>query len=141
MLVSRSDVIFLSAIHRDSCVTGANAIASSVDGSAVESLFERTNRSCAGPTGSPVSAGFHRVAGAMVASSGTFRGPTRRSRYGAIDERQLAAAICRSASVIVTCASFSASANVAADTAGPAPFAVPNVGGAPAGGADAGASF
>jgi hypothetical protein len=41
----------------------------------------------------------------------------------------------RSASLISTCASFSASANVAADTDGPAAGAVPKVGGAPAGAA------
>ncbi len=45
--------------------------------------------------------------------------------------RQLAAAISRSAGLIVTCASFSASANVAGETGGPDTGAVPNVGGAP----------
>ena len=45
--------------------------------------------------------------------------------------RQLPTAIVRSASVIVTCASFSASANVVADTSGPTAGAVLNAGGAP----------
>src|SRR6202030_2187807 len=75
--------------------------------------------------------GFQRVAGATCGSSAIFRGPTRRSRSGAIDWRQLAAAISRSAAVIVTCASVSASANVDACTAGPAIGEAPNVGGAP----------
>ena len=54
-----------------------------------------------------------------------------RSRSGAIDRRQLAAAISRSPAVIVTCASFSASANVEAATGGPDAGDVPKVGGAP----------
>src|SRR4051812_28249020 len=45
---------------------------------------------------------------------------------------QLAAAISRSAALMVTRASFSASSNVAVDTAGPETGPVPNVGGAPA---------
>ena len=45
---------------------------------------------------------------------------------------QVEAAMSRSAGVIVTCASFSASANVADDTGGPDTGPVPNVGGAPA---------
>jgi hypothetical protein len=55
----------------------------------------------------------------------------RRSSSGASDRRQDSAAICRSASVIVTCASFSASTNVAGVTGGPDNGPVPNVGGAP----------
>ena len=92
----------------------------------------RTNRSRAGPAVTPGSSGFQRVAGASVGSSATLRGPVRRSSSGAIDVRQLAAAILRCASVIVTCTSFSASANVAGVTSGPTAGAVPNVGGAPA---------
>jgi len=63
----------------------------------------------------------------------------RRSRSGAIDRRQLSAAISRSPALISTCASFSASANVDGATAGPETGAVANVGGAPGvvGGADA----
>ena len=71
-------------------------------------------------------------------SIATLRGPVRRSRSGAIDARQLAAAIWRSAGVIVTCASFSASANVVGVTGGPDTGPVPNVGGAPAVVEDAG---
>jgi hypothetical protein len=71
------------------------------------------------------------VPGATLASIGTFLGPARRSSRNAIDVRQLDAAIERFASVSVTWASFSASANVPADTAGPTAGAVPNVGGAP----------
>jgi hypothetical protein len=48
-----------------------------------------------------------------------------------MDWRQLAAAISRSATVIVTCASFSASANVDGETGGPDIGPVPKVGGAP----------
>src|SRR4249919_157246 len=80
----------------------------------------------------PGSIGFQSAAGASVAAMATFRGPVRLSRYGAIDLRQAPAACCRSAGVMVTCMSFSASANVAGVTAGPEPAPVPNVGGAPA---------
>jgi hypothetical protein len=59
------------------------------------------------------------------------RGPVRRSSNGAIDRCQLAAAISRWAALIVTCASFSASAKVAGATAGPETGPVPKVGGAP----------
>ena len=55
----------------------------------------------------------------------------RRSSSGASERCQLDAAISRSAGRIVTCTSFSASANVAADTGGPVTGPVPNVGGAP----------
>jgi hypothetical protein len=58
------------------------------------------------------------------------RGPTLRSSIDAIDDRHDRAAISRSAGVIVTCTSFSASAKVAGETSGPAAGAVPNVGGA-----------
>jgi hypothetical protein len=74
---------------------------------------------------------FQTVAGASVGSSCTFRGPTRRSTNAAMDVRQLFAAICRSASVIGTCISFSASAKVAGDTSGPTGGAVLKAGGAP----------
>jgi hypothetical protein len=119
------------SIHRDSRVTGANAIASSDEGSGASSAFDRTKRSRAGEAGMPGSIGFQSVAGASAAAMATFRGPVRRSRYGAIDCRHEPAACCRSAGVIVTCMSFSASANVAGVTSGPEPAPVPNVGGAP----------
>ena len=61
----------------------------------------------------------------------TLRGPVRRSARPAIDVGQLPAAISRCAGVIATCASFSASANVAGEIAGPAAGALPKVGGAP----------
>jgi hypothetical protein len=50
---------------------------------------------------------------------------------GAIALRQLPTAVARSASVIVTWASFSASANVVAETSGPTAGAVLNATGAP----------
>jgi len=75
--------------------------------------------------------GFHKVAGAIASSIATFRGPVRRSRYPAIDVRQLSVACFRSAAVIVTCVSFSASAKVAAVMSGPAAGSVPNADGAP----------
>ena len=131
MFVRRSDERAFPSIQRDSCVTGANAISASLDGRGLESLLLRTNWSRVGPGRAAASTGFQRVAGAICESSGTFRGPVRRSSCGAIDRRQLAAAISRSAALIVTCASFSASAKVEDDTAGPAPGAVPNAGGAP----------
>src|SRR5262249_28334173 len=90
-----------------------------------------TKRSCAGCDPLPGSIGFQSVAGASVGAIETLRGPVRRSRYGAIDCRQESAACCRSAGVIVTCTSFSASANVAGVTTGPAAVPAPNVGGAP----------
>ena len=90
----------------------------------------RIDRATAAPA-MPGSIGFQSVAGASVSAIATFRGPVRRSRYGASDRRHESAACCRSAGVIVTCISFSASANVAGVTAGPEPAPVPNVGGAP----------
>ena len=75
--------------------------------------------------------GSQRLAGCTFESRATLRGPMRRSRSGAIDRRQLAAARSRSAWVIDTCASFSASAKVAEVTGGPDVGPVPNVGGAP----------
>ena len=120
MFVSRSDVSLRCSIQRDSCVTGAKAMSASFG------RQRRRRRPCCarsdrapGPIARPRSTGFQRVAGATSASSATLRGPTRRSSNGAIDVRQLAAAISRSAGVIVTCTSFSASAKVAGDTAGP----------------------
>ena len=92
----------------------------------------RTNRSRVGGVCPRDSIGVHRVAGDTSGSSATFRGPVRRSSIGAIVLRQVAAAIVRSAGVIVTCANFSASAKVFVVTSGPAGGSVPNVGGAPA---------
>src|ERR1043166_9676089 len=51
MFVSRSDVSWRDSIHRDSCVTGANAIASSVDGSGALSALLRTTRPRVGGVG------------------------------------------------------------------------------------------
>src|SRR6266536_1054310 len=131
MFVSLSDVSFRDSIHLDSCVTGAKAIASSDEGSWALSAFDLTNRSRDVDAAMPGSMGFQSVAGASVGAIVTLRGPVRRSRYWASDVRHVSAACCRSASVIVTCISFSASANVAGETAGPEPAPVPNVGGAP----------
>ena len=84
--------------------------------------------------------GVQIVAGASSGSRATLRGPVRRSSSGASDRCQLDAASSRSRRRIVTCTSFSASANVAADTGGPVTGPVPNVGGAPGvDGSDAGA--
>ena len=130
--MSRSDVSALDSIQRESRVTGANAMASSADGSGTPSAFDRTNRSRNGVTVMPGSIGFQIAAGASVGARAIFRGPVRRSRYCASVCLHVAAACCRSAGVIVTCISFSASANVAGETAGPEPVPVPKVGGAPA---------
>src|SRR5262245_2178976 len=132
MFVSRSEESSRDSIHLDSCVTGANAMSASDDGSAAPPVLDRTNRSGADSAGAPGSAGFQSVAGASVSVIATFRGPVRRSRYCASDWRHELAACCRSAGVIVTCISLSASANVAAVTSGPEPTPVPKVGGAPA---------
>src|SRR5262245_66361439 len=75
--------------------------------------------------------GVQTVAGATSASSATLRGPLRRSISGASDRCQLDAASSRSDGRIVICTSFSASANVPAETGGPVTGPVPNVGGAP----------
>src|SRR5262245_43412605 len=78
----------------------------------------------------------------MVSSMATFLGPARLSYTGASDLRQFPAACSRSLAVIWTFASFSTSANVAGETSGPKAGAVPNAGGAPAGGVcDAAAGF
>src|SRR5262249_57226888 len=93
--------------------------------------FDRASRPSGGGGAMPGSIGFHSVAGVSVGAMLTLRGPVRRSRYGAIDWRHESAACCRSAAVIVTCISFSASANVAADTTGPDAVPAPKVGSAP----------
>ena len=131
MFVNRSDEICFRSIQRDKTVTGANAMSASVAGTAKASPLLRTNLSRAGPGLAAVNTGFQRVAGARSGSSAIFFGPVLRSRSGAIVRPQLAAAISRSPAVIVTCASFSASANVEAATAGPDAGDVPKVGGAP----------
>src|SRR4051812_10438635 len=119
MLVRRVDVSFLVSIQRDSRVTGAKAISSSLAGSGPGSVAERTNRSRDEAT--LVDAiGVQRVAGDTSGSGAIFRGPVRRSAMPAIVFDQVAAAIDRSAAVIWTCASFSASAKVVGETAGPA---------------------
>src|SRR3954462_7691737 len=112
-------------------------MASSEDGSGAVSAalaFDRTNRSRDGDTARPGSTGFQIVPGESVGAIATFLGPVRRSRYGAGACRHESAACCRSAGVIVTCISFSASANVAGVTAGPGPSPPPQGGGAPGGG-------
>jgi hypothetical protein len=80
MSVSRSEVICRDSIQRESCVTGAKAIASSDAGSGALSAVDRTNRSRGGPGGIPGSMGFHSIAGVSVAAIATLRGPVRRSR-------------------------------------------------------------
>src|SRR5258707_777669 len=135
MLVRRSELSCRDSIHLDSCVTGAKAVSASVNSISAaggnSGGFERTNRSRAGDAAIPWIIGFHSVAGESGASIATLRGPVRRSRYGASELRHVSAACCRSAGVIVTCISFSASAKVSGDTGGPEPTPVPNVGGAP----------
>src|SRR3954469_20354070 len=93
-------------------------MSASLDGSGTSAPLERVKRSAFG-VGSPATSGVHRGAGASVGSSSTLRGPVRRSSSAAIDVRQLCAAIARCAGVIVTCTSFSASANVAGVTPSP----------------------
>src|SRR5262245_40758072 len=107
-------------------------MSSSDDGSAAPPVLDRTKRSSEGDAVRPGSVGVQSVAGASVYAIATFRGPVRRSRYCASDWRHEVAACSRSACVIVTCISLSASANVADVTSGPEPAPVPNVGGAPA---------
>src|SRR5262245_46564569 len=106
-------------------------MSSSFEGSGAPSGIERTNLSLVGNAVSPGSIGFQMVAGESVAAIETLRGPVRRSRYCASEVRQVSAACCRSAGVIVTCINFSASSKVAGVTGGPAPGPVPKVGGAP----------
>src|SRR5581483_10573447 len=131
MFVSRVDDSFRDSIHRESFVTGANAMSASFAGSGPGSVLLRTKRSRVGPAGVGPRFGFHCVAGATVGSSAILRGPVRRSSSAAIDVRQLDAAMRRSASAICTCTSFSASPNVTGDTSGPTGGAVLNAGGAP----------
>src|SRR5262245_10208137 len=131
MFVNRSDEICFRSIQRDKRVTGSNAMSASLAGSARASPLLRTNLSLGGPGLATVKTGFQWVAGASSGASAIFFGPVLRSSSGAIDRCQLAAAISRSSAVIVTCASFSASANVEAATGGPDAGDVPKVGGAP----------
>src|SRR5258708_25175238 len=108
-------------------------MSSSAAGSGLRSFIERMNRSRSGPTVCPA-AGSQRDHGATEVSSASLRGPVRRSYRGARELRQLPAACDRSAEVNSNWTSFSASANVEVDTCGPTAGAVPNAGGAPAGG-------
>lgn len=105
-------------------------MSASLEGSGASAPAERTNTSLA-TAGSPATSGVQCVAGESVGSSAIFRGPVRRSNSAASDVRQLFAAMSRCAGVIVTCISFSASANVAGVTSGPTGGAVLNAGGAP----------
>ena len=66
MLVSRSDVSFRDSIQRDSCVTGANAIASSDAGSGAGVGLRAHEPIARGAGGMPGSTGFQSVAGASV---------------------------------------------------------------------------
>src|SRR2546428_2841155 len=131
MLVRRSDVSFRFSIQRESRVTGAKAISSSVAGRGPGSIRLRTKRWYSGVQVDPGRAGFQREAGAISDSRLTLRGPVRRSSIAAIDRRQLSAAMVRSASLMVTCMSFSASRNVVVETGGPTSGDVPNAGGVP----------
>src|SRR5512138_3450088 len=106
-------------------------MSASFDGSGTSVVDERTNRSAAVGRSSLEASGIHRVAGGSVSSSASLRGPVRRSINAAIDVRQLFVAISRCAGVIVTCISFSASANVVGETSGPTGGAVLKAGGAP----------
>src|SRR5688572_11301455 len=132
MFVSRSDVSLRDSIHRACCATVAYAMSASFVGSGTSAAAERTKRSVASAlTLSREASGVQIVAGASVSSSASLRGPVRRSNSAASDVRQLRDAISRCAGVIVTCISFSASANVAGETSGPTGGAVLNAGGAP----------
>src|SRR6201994_2514545 len=134
MLVSCSEVSLRVSIQRDSRVTGANAMSSSLVGSGPGSILLRTNMLRSGPAALPGSAASQWDQGANSASSATLRGPTRRSYSGAIALRQLTTASLRSASLNSTWTSFSASAKVSGDTSGPTAGAVAKAGGVPAGG-------
>src|SRR5262245_29265796 len=131
MFVRRSDVSFFCSIQRDNTVTGAYAMSASFAGSGGTALVLRRKRSRVGAPVRPGKEGFQCDAGASSGASATLRGPVRRSTYGAMVLRQVDAAISRSAGVMLTCSSFSASANVEGVTCGPTPGAVPNATGAP----------
>ena len=112
-------------------------MSASVAGSGPGSVFDLTNRSRAGGVNPTARAGSHSMPGTRSSVIATFRGPVRRSIVADNVRRQDPAMVARSASVLETCISFSASAKVAADTSGPVPDEVPNATGAPgvAGGA------
>ncbi len=139
MRVRRSELSLRVSIQRESLLTGAKAISASLMGSGPGSAAERTKRSRPGPAVMPGRTGFHCVAGAIVDSIATLRGPVRRSYTEARVRRQLEAAMSRSAGVSDTCTNFSASAKVFAVTSGPTCGAVPKAGGAPGGGVPGGA--
>ena len=103
----------------------------SLAGNGVFVLGVRVKRSRPGPAFSMSDAGSQRVAGAIVEGGENLRGPTRRSYSAAIEFRQLPAATSRSASLRGNWTSFSASAKVEIETAGPTSGAVPKAGGAP----------
>ena len=109
-------------------------MSSSFAGSGVAATLDGTKRSCAGPTCARPIAGNQVVAGASPSSNATLRGPVRRSSSAAMEVGQLATAISRCASVMLTCASFSASTKVAVLSFGPTGGAVSKAPGEPGGG-------
>src|ERR1700722_17732306 len=131
MRVRRSDVSCRVSIQRDSCDNGAKAMSWSLAGTARFALGVRTKRSFAGSARSPSDAGSHREAGATDAGGKNLRGPARRSYKGAIEFRQLPAAVSRSEGLSSNCTSFSASAKVEVETTGPTSGEVPKAGGVP----------
>jgi hypothetical protein len=133
MFVSRSEVICRVSIQRESFVRGAYAMSSSFAGREPGLALLLTNRSYCTTIFKLGSAGSHRVAGARLDSSGSFRGPVRRSYTDARVRRHVAAAIARSVSASGNWTSFSASAKVFTDTSGPKAGPAPNAGGAPGG--------
>src|ERR1700722_19786091 len=104
-------------------------MSSSLAGSGRRSFAVRMKRSCSGPPGWASDAGCHRVAGGTLGKN--LRGPTRRSYKGAIELRQLPAAVSRSVGLSSKCTSFSAPTKVDVETTGPTSGAVPKAGGAP----------
>src|ERR1700723_2506893 len=136
MRVSRSELSCLLSIQRESWVTVANAMSSSLAGRETPSAWLRTNRSCATPFFTPGIIGSHFVAGDNDDSSVSFRGPTLRSYTDASVLRHVEAAIARSESVSGNWTSFSASEKVVSETSGPNAGPEPNAGGAPAGSFD-----
>src|SRR5580658_8667283 len=93
--VSRSDVSWRVSIQRDRCDNGAKAMSWSFAGRECDAFAVRTNRSPSGPAGWDIDTGSHRVAGATDEAGENLRGPVRRSYNGAIELRQLPAAVSR----------------------------------------------
>src|SRR5271156_1495045 len=118
MRVSLSELSCLLSIQRESWVTVAKAMSSSLAGIETPSAWLRTNRSCATPYFTPGIIGPHFVAGDHEDSAVSFRGPTLRSYTDASVLRHVEATIARTETVCGNWTSFSALEKAVSESSG-----------------------